>query len=171
MRMSDARRNSSRTPNTLNPQLSPNFDLARLTYSDTARERGIANHPLSEHLPHLRQLAAALEEVQALLGAPLTINSGYRSPELNAAVGGVPRSLHAQGLAADLVCPAFGTPLEIARAIAASAIVYDQIIHEFGRWVHFGLALPGIAPRRQLLTICSSAEGYLDGLHACAGPA
>ena len=153
--------------NTLNPQLSPNFDLARLTRSDTARERGLSNQPLPEHLPHLRLLAAALEQVQALLGAPLEISSAYRSPALNAAVGGVPRSLHAAGLAADFVCPGFGAPLEVARAIAASSIAYDQIIHEFGRWVHFGLALPGDAPRRQLLTICSSAAGYIDGLHPC----
>ena len=155
-------------PSTLNPQLSPNFDLARLTASDTARERGIPNHPTPAHLPHLRLLAGALEELQGLLGAPITITSAYRSPLLNAAVGGVPHSRHALGLAADLVCPAFGSPLEVAHAIAGSAIVFDQVIHEFGRWVHFGLALPAEGPRRQLLTICTVAEGYLDGLHACA---
>ena len=155
-------------PNVLNPPLSPNFDLARLTHSDTARERGIANQPEPAHLPHLRLLAAALEELQGMLGAPLVITSAYRSPALNAAVGGVPTSRHALGLAADLVCPGYGTPLEVARAIAASAIVFDQVIHEFGRWVHFGLAPPGSAPRRQLLTICGTASGYLDGLHACA---
>jgi hypothetical protein len=149
-------------------QLSPNFSLARFTHSGTARERGLDNQPGPEHLAHLRLLAAGLEEVQALLGAPLTISSGYRSPALNAAVGGVPHSLHALGLAADFVCPAFGTPLVVARAIAASPIAFDQVIHEYGRWVHFGLARPDAAPRRQLLTICSSVAGYLDGLHECA---
>ena len=148
-------------------QLSPNFTLAQFTHSDTARERGLSNAPGPEHLAHLRLLAAALEEVQALLGAPLVISSGYRSPILNAAVGGVPHSLHALGLAADFVCPAYGTPLQAARAIATSAIAFDQMIHEFGRWVHFGLARPGAAPRRELLTICSSAADYLDGLHEC----
>jgi len=155
-------------PQVFNPQLSPNFDLARLIASDTARERGIDNQPAPEHLPQLRQLAAALEELQALLGAPLTITSAYRSPQLNAAVGGVPHSRHALGLAADFVCPAFGPPLLVAQAIAASSIVFDQVIHEFGRWVHFGLAPAGESPRRQLLTIRASAEGYLDGLHPCA---
>lgn len=148
-------------------QLSPNFALARFTASDTARERGIANHPGAEHLAHLRLLAQALEQVQALLGAQITVTSGYRSPELNAAVGGVPHSLHALGLAADFVCPAYGAPLAVARAIAASTLDFDQVIHEYGRWVHFGLARPGQAPRRQLLTICGSAAGYLDGLHEC----
>jgi hypothetical protein len=158
-------------PQAFNPQLSPNFDLARLIASDTARERGIDNRPTPEHLPRLRLLAAALEDLQKLLGAPITLTSAYRSAALNAAVGGVPRSRHALGLAADFVCPEFGPPLRVAQAIAASSIVFDQIIHEFGRWVHFGLALPGEAPRRQLLTICSSAEGYLDGLHPCTAAA
>lgn len=148
-------------------QLSPNFALAHFTRSDTAAERGIANHPADEHLPQLYRLAAALEQVQALLGAPLQITSGYRSLALNAAVGGVPTSRHALGLAADFVCPGFGTPLEVAQAIAASAIAFDQVIHEFGRWVHFGLAPEGDEPRRQLLTICTAKEGYVDGLHAC----
>ncbi len=152
-------------------QLSPNFALEHSTRSDTARERGIANHPADEHLAQLRRLAAALEEVQALLGAPLAITSGYRSAALNAAVGGVAASRHTLGLAADIVCPEFGTPLELARAIAASGIAFDQVIHEFGRWVHFGLAPEGDRPRRQLLTICSGKEGYVDGLHACPAPA
>ena len=152
---------------TPNPRLSPNFDLARLTASDTAREQGIPNQPGPEHLAHLRRLALALEEVQALLGAPLIITSAYRSPQLNAAVGGVPTSRHALGLAADLVCGAYGPPLTVARAIAGSAIAYDQVIHEYGRWVHLGLAPNGETPRRQLLTICSPAAGYLDGLHPC----
>jgi hypothetical protein len=151
-------------------QLSPNFTLAHFTRSETARERGIANQPETEHLPQLQRLAAALEQVQALLGTPLQITSGYRSPALNAAVGGVPTSRHALGLAADFVCPGFGTPLEVAQAIATSAIAFDQLIHEFGRWVHVGLAPPGDKPRRQLLTICSGQEGYVDGLHACAAP-
>lgn len=151
-------------------QLSPNFSLAHFTRSETARERGIANEPAPEHLPQLYRLAAALEQVQTLLAAPLQITSGYRSLALNAAVGGVPTSRHALGLAADFVCPGFGAPLAVAQTIAASAIGFDQVIHEYGRWVHFGLAPGGLEPRRQLLTICTVKEGYVDGLHACAAP-
>lgn len=152
-------------------QLSPNFTLEQFTYSETAEQRGIDNRPEAAHLPALRRLAAALEEVQALLGAPLAITSGYRSPALNSAVGGVAHSRHALGLAVDFVCPGFGAPLEVARAIADSGIVFDQVIHEYGRWVHFGLAPEGEESRKQLLTICSSKEGYLDGLHRCTAPA
>ena len=152
-------------------QLSPNFTLEQFTRSETAQKRGIDNQPEAEHLANLRHLAAVLEEVEALLGAPLAITSGYRSPALNAAVGGVAHSRHALGLAADIVCPGYGAPLQVARAIADSGITFDQVIHEYGRWVHFGLAPEGEAPRKQLLTICSSKEGYLDGLHPCAAPA
>ena len=145
-------------------RLSPDFTLAQLTRSDTALKHNIANTPDPAHLNNLKRLATALEQVQRLMQHPLTINSAYRSPAVNRLVGGVPGSRHALGLAADFVCPAFGTPLEVARAIAASPLVFDQLIHEYGRWVHFGLAPPGEFERRQLLTIRTSAEGYLDGL-------
>ena len=145
-------------------QLSRHFTRAQLTHSDTALRHGIANTPQPAHLNNLRRLAAALEQVQKLLRHRLIINSAYRNPKVNRLAGGVPASRHALGLAADFVCPAFGTPLEIARAIAASAMPFDQLIHEYGRWVHFGLAAPGAAERRELLTIRNGAEGYLDGL-------
>jgi zinc D-Ala-D-Ala carboxypeptidase len=145
-------------------QLSANFSLAQLTHSDTALKHGIANTVEPAHLINLRRLAAALEQVQRLLQHPLTINSAYRNREVNRLVGGVPASRHALGLAVDFVCPAFGTPLEVARAIAASPLGFDQLIHEYGRWVHLGLAVEGETERRQLLTIRTAAEGYLDGL-------
>ena len=150
----------------LPPHLSRNFTLAQLTHSDTALKHGIANTPEPAHLNNLKRLSTALKNVQRLLQHPLTINSAYRNPEVNRLVGGVPASRHALGLAADFGCPAFGTPLEVARAIAASPLGFDQLIHEYGRWVHVGLAPAGKSERRQLLTIRTSAEGYLDGLVA-----
>jgi hypothetical protein len=143
------------------PRLSSYYTLARLTHSDTARERGIDNTPPPELLPNLRRLARGLDRVRRLLGHPLEITSGYRCPELNAAVGGAPRSQHAQGLAADFTCPGFGPPLAVARAIRDSAIEYDQCIYEYAEWLHISFSA---APRRRTLTIYSAAEGYLDGL-------
>jgi zinc D-Ala-D-Ala carboxypeptidase len=147
-------------------QLSRHFSLAALTYSDTAQRRGLDNTPSPAHLHHLRHLAEILEEIQVLLGQPLQITSAYRSAALNAAVGGVPTSAHAQGLAADFTCAAFGSPFEVARAISAQSgnLRYDQLIHEYGRWVHFALAEPDRPPRGQLLSIFSAQQGYLDGL-------
>ena len=142
-------------------RLSRHLSLARLIHSDTAKARGIDNRPPPELVDNLRRLARGLDRVRSLLGHPLEISSGYRSPELNAAVGGTPGSQHTQGLAADFVCPPFGTPMEVARAIVASDIVFDQCILEFGRWVHLSFSE---APRRRALTIHDSREGYLEGL-------
>lgn len=154
-----ARRSSSKP--------SPKFTLDQLTHSDTAEKHGIDNRPAPGHLSNLKRLALLLEAIQTLLRHPVTVTSAYRNPEVNRLVGGVPASKHALGLAADIVCPAFGSTLDVARAIAASGIRFDQVIHEYGRWVHVGMAVEGISPRRQLLTICSKEAGYLDGLHPC----
>jgi hypothetical protein len=149
-------------------RLSPNFTLAQLIRSDTAERLGIDNHPGPDHVANLVRLAAALEDLLALLGRPLAISSGYRSPALNAAVGGAPHSRHALGLAVDFTCAGFGSPLVVARAIAGSPLRFDQLIHEYGRWVHLGLEPDGMPPRRQSLTICDAASGYLNGLVDCA---
>ena len=76
--------------------------------------------------------------------------------------------MHMRGLAADILCPQFGLPLEVCRAIVAAGIVTDQIIHEFGRWCHVAFPAPGIAARGQLLTIASAATGYQTGLNPIA---
>jgi zinc D-Ala-D-Ala carboxypeptidase len=143
------------------PRLSSYYTLARLADSDTARARGLDNTPPPELLPNLRLLARGLDRVRRLLGHPLLITSGYRSPALNAAVGGTPGSQHAQGLAADFTCPGFGPPLAVARAIRDSTIEFDQCIYEFAEWIHLSFSA---VPRRRVLTIYSAPEGYLDGL-------
>lgn len=148
-------------------RLSPNFTLAQLTHSDTAQARGIVNQPDQLQTANLVCLAQTLELVMSLLGAPLSISSAYRCPELNAAVGGASGSRHALGLAVDFTCPQFGTPLAAARTIADSALEFDQLIHEYGRWVHLGLAPAANVPRRQTLTVCSARSGYVDGLSDC----
>ena len=116
----------------------------------------------------MRRLAAGLESVRALLGAELDISSGFRCDELNQAVGGAPSSQHTLGLAADFVCPAFGTPLQISHAIAVSALAYDVLIHEYGRWVHMSF---GAAKRCRLLTICEDGAGYREGVLPCGATA
>jgi hypothetical protein len=142
-------------------RLSTNFSLAQFTDSETARKNGIDNTPPTEIVQNLKRLAVGLEEVQVLLGAPLEISSGYRCTALNEAVGGTGNSQHVQGLAADFVCPGFGSPMEIAQAIRQSTIEFDQCILEYGRWVHLSF---NDAPRRRILTIYDPEDGYLAGL-------
>lgn len=140
-------------------QLTDHFSLAELIASTEARKRGIDNTPSDETVDNLRRLAQTLEQARVLLGGkPMLISSGYRCPALNRAVGGVSDSAHLRGLAADFVCPAFGSPLEVVRKLAASNLAFDQVIHEGGRWVHIGLAADGKKPRRQVLTASFSGE-------------
>jgi zinc D-Ala-D-Ala carboxypeptidase len=142
-------------------QLSPNFSLSQLSYSETAEQNGIDNTPPPEIVPNLKRLAEGLEAVRALLGAPLEISSGYRCAALNETVGGASASQHVQGLAADFACPGFGTPLEVAHAIQRSGLEFDQCILEYGRWVHLSFT---DAPRGRVLTIYDQERGYVAGL-------
>lgn len=136
------------------PKLTPNFSLEELTRSTKAVALGIDNTPSPLIVGRLTRLAHVLESVRSLLGdKPITISSGYRAPALNAAVGGARSSAHLTGLAADFTCAGYGSPLAICKAIQASAIPFDQLIHEHGSWVHLGLAADDAAPRRQVLTI------------------
>lgn len=147
-------------------RLSPHFTLDELTVSEVAARLGIDNSPPSKEVrDNLRFLAQHLERVRSVLGdRPIIITSGYRCPELNGTIGGSPTSAHVRGLAADFICPSYGTPYEIVERIADSDVPFDQLIHEYGRWVHLGLSES--AYRHEVLTICRGT-GYVRGLQEC----
>lgn len=141
-------------------RLTEHFDLAEFTISQEAARRGIDNTPPDEALENLYLLAMALEEIRARLGKPIVISSGYRSPALNAAVGGAATSAHVLGYAADLTCPGFGAPLSVCKAIATlPGFRYDQVIHEFGGWCHLS-----IDPRGRMQTLTIDRKGVRKGL-------
>ena len=140
-------------------QLSPHFTLAEFTYSQTASRMGLDNTPSEEAHVHLQQLAQVMEKVRDICGAcPVQITSGYRSPAVNAATGGSSTSAHMSGLAADFIIPAFGTPLDICLVLQSylAELTIDQLIHEYGDWVHLAISPPGAAPQCQCLTINSA---------------
>ena len=143
---------------------SAHCSVATLCHSDTALKNGIDNQPDEQVRDNLLRLSETLTAVSRLSGSPLQITSGFRCESLNRAVGGVEGSQHSTGQAADFKCPSFGSALELAHAIAASSITFDQLILEYGRWVHLSVAAAGETPRREVLHINSAAEGYLDGL-------
>ncbi|QRE00543.1 hypothetical protein [Burkholderia phage BCSR129] len=133
--------------------LSPHFTLAEMTATST----GLDNTAPQNIVDALTNTASQMETVRDLLGGlPIIVNSGYRSPAVNAKVGGVPSSQHLKGQAVDFVCPKFGTPEQIARRIIASDIEFDQIIME-GTWVHISFVKGG-PNRRQSLK--STPGGY-----------
>lgn len=147
-------------------KLTDHFSLAELTASETAARRGIDNTPSPEIVKNLIRTVQLLERVRVLLGSKaILVSSGYRSPALNAAVGGSKTSAHMQGLAADFICPGFGTPLAVCQRLESLGLEFDQLIQE-GTWVHIGLAAEGVKPRRQVLTAKFSAgiTSYRSGL-------
>jgi zinc D-Ala-D-Ala carboxypeptidase len=135
--------------------LSPHFSLDELTVSETAARMGWDNIPSPKALANLRSLASTLELIRYAVCAPLIITSGYRSSRVNAAVGGRVGSQHTIGCAADFICPGFSEPLGLAHSIHRSGIPFDQLIHEFGRWVHVSVVPieSRSKPRGQVLTI------------------
>jgi hypothetical protein len=130
--------------------LSPHFTLAEMTVSETAARRGIDNDPPPDVVERLKHTALGLEAVRIRLGAPIVVSSGYRSPALNAAIGGAQNSDHTRGDAADFICQGFGAPSTIVSALKDSGIQFDQLIEEFGRWVHISF---GPRMRGQVLRI------------------
>lgn len=137
--------------------LSKNFTLEEFTFSETAQRHGIDNTPPEEVIDNLKLLALSLEKIREILGGkPIHVTSAYRSPEVNRMVGSKPTSDHVLGLAADFVCPSFGVPDYVVRAILASDIPYKQVIREFDRWTHFAIPKEGEEAKKQALIIDKS---------------
>lgn len=138
-------------------KLSTYFSLDEFVFSQVAARLGIDNSPTQEILAHLVGTAARLDGVRELLGSPVLISSGYRCLELNEALRGSPTSSHMQGWAADFICPGYGSVRQVFDAIRKSDLQFDQLIVEFGRWVHIGY---GDAMRRQVLAY--NGNGYRE---------
>jgi len=145
-------------------KLSEHFTLQELTKSEWAARNEVENKPPMDVIDNLKILAEKLEEVRKVLGQQININSAYRSPKVNKAIGGSPTSDHVYGKAADIISP-FGTPEQVCTAIMEAGIKFDQLILEYptpdgGGWTHIGI---GKKMRQQVLT--KNKHGYFTGLH------
>ena len=111
-------------------------------YSNTATRRGIDNTPDDGQLANMELIAnEVFEPIRVWVGGPIKINSFFRSPDLNTAIGGSKTSQHCKGQAMD-IDDTFGkaTNAEMYHWIKDN-LDFDQMIWEFGdddnpNWVH-----------------------------------
>ena len=127
--------------------LSPNFTLEELVRSRDALRVGIENTPSAEVIANLATWCALLgEPIRSLLGVPLHVDSGYRSPRLNAYEHGSATSAHMVGCAVDIVPVGLSMNLAFSM-IRGAGLPIDQLIFECNAWLHVGMVRPGTAPR------------------------
>ena len=139
-------------------QLSEHLSLAEVTRSETAKRRGVSNMPTEAHIANFKLLAENIfEPIRNHFGKPIFISSGYRSAELNKAIGGAASSQHCQGEAIDIDMD--GRPGGITNKMVFDFIKenlnFDQLIWEFKTnanpdWVHVSYESTG-KQRKQIL--------------------
>jgi zinc D-Ala-D-Ala carboxypeptidase len=139
-------------------KLSEHLDLSEVTRSESAKRKGISNMPTEAHIANFKLLAEKIfEPIRNHFRCPIIISSGYRSKELNAAIGGSLTSQHCQGEAIDIDMD--GTPNGVTNRMVFDYIkenlYFDQLIYEFGDaknpdWVHVSYKSTG-KQRKQIL--------------------
>lgn len=114
------------------------FTIKELTRSTTAEAKKIDNTPTPDAEANIIALIDnVLDPLRRAYGGPITVTSGYRSPKLNASVGGVKTSQHQKGQAADITA---GSPAENKKLFDLTRelnLPFCQLIDEKQyRWVH-----------------------------------
>ena len=153
-------------------QLTNNFSLKELTVSDTATRLGLDNTPNETVIANLKTLAEKiLQPVREHYGKSVKVNSGYRAPEVNAAVGGSKTSDHCKGQAADIEINGVANG-DLAKYIAEN-FKFTQVILEFytqgipdSGWVHVSYD-PANLKKQTLTAVKQDGKTvYLPGLVA-----
>jgi zinc D-Ala-D-Ala carboxypeptidase len=139
-------------------KLSEHLDLSEVIRSESAKRKGISNMPTPEHIENFKLLAEKVfQPIREHFRCPIHISSGYRSKELNQAVGGSLTSQHCQGEAIDIDMD--GTPNGVTNRMVFDFIKdnldFNQLIYEFGDkqnpdWVHVSYSASG-KQKKQIL--------------------
>lgn len=131
------------------------FTMNELTHSATAIRKGIDNTPDNTAKANLTALVAnILDPLREAYGKPIVVSSGYRCAKLNRAVGGVARSQHITGQAADIqsVSKSKADHKKLFELAQRLRLPYDQLIDEYDyKWVHISFSNRG--NRRQVLHV------------------
>ena len=147
-------------------RLTANFTLEELIVSPTAKKLGLSNIPSPEHIANMKYVCEKiLEPVRAHFGKPVQINSSYRSPLVNKAVGGSKTSQHSNGEAVDFEIP--GIPNKQLADWVADNLEFDQVILEFynakdganSGWVHASIKRNGQNRKQRLIASKSKSGG------------
>ena len=149
--------------------LSEHFSLSEMLASETAEKHHIPNTPLKRHITALQNLAVrCLEPTRQHFGMPIQVTSGYRCPQLNAAVKGAANSQHLAGEAADITIPRRQWPFcytsseQIARLLFTwmkDNVDLDQLILEHSIAVsHGGFMCPAASTTAATATISSRSK-------------
>jgi len=153
-------------------QLSANFSLHEMCKSETAMRMGFDNTPDETATENLRLLCEkVLQPVREHYGKGVKVNSGFRSPESNAAVGGSRTSDHCLGRAADIEIDGIPNP-ELAQWIMDN-LDYTQLILEFytqgqpnSGWVHVSYDPNNLKNQELTAVKVAGKTTYLNGLQA-----
>jgi hypothetical protein len=135
-------------------ELTKNFTLEELTVSDTGRKLGLDNTPNAEQIDNLKALCThVLQPVRDRLKMPIKVNSGYRSPEVNKAIGGAVNSQHMclnGSAAADITL----NNRDANKILFASIKIlgkFDQLIDEKDyQWIHVSWKKDGVNRKQEL---------------------
>ena len=126
------------------------FTIAEMTRSDTADKQGIDNRLPKDLLPNVENLIdKVLDPLRSWYGRPVYVNSGYRCPELNRAVGGVGTSYHLTGCAADIDVYSRTENQKLFDYIRERLPYTEVGLEGGGRWVHVAL-VPGREEEKQV---------------------
>jgi hypothetical protein len=147
-------------------KLSEHLSLIEVTRSDSAKRRNISNQPTPEHLENLKVLAANIfEPIRVHFKVPIFVSSGYRSKDLNTAIGGSLTSQHCTGEALDIDMDGSGDGVTNAMVFEyiKNNLNFDQLIWEFGSpdnpdWVHVSYESTG-RQRKQILKAVKNSVG------------
>jgi len=147
-------------------KLSEHFSLAELIVSPTAKKLGLSNVPTQEHIANMKYVCEMiLEPVRAHFDKPVQINSSYRAPLVNKAVGGSKTSQHSNGEAVDFEVPGVSNK-EVADWVADN-LTFDQVILEFynakdganSGWVHASIKRNGQNRKMRMIASKSKSGG------------